>query len=255
MITPPTLLAEVAAGTILTPAIVAVGTWLEAKATRVLVLQGGTGAGKSLAAAWGSAFVAHRTRMPPAWFDAQILASLAEWKQEAEWNAFDRAPLVVLDDVGEEDKPQRMAVILERLFNVSTGRAIITTNLSDEQAFALYRHRVESRLRGGATWVVLADSDYRLTAPEGRQAPLPTAETRGEVAAKRRAAEERARQEAADEAEAAESLRLGREAHAELLKLTAKFTGEQREQDDASDNERRRVLQQQLEVRRKAAAE
>lgn len=245
MTLPSKLAADLEPGSILTPALIAVGTWLEAKATHMLVLQGGTGSGKSLAAGWGYQFVACRNRVQPAWYDAPTIATVLEWK---DWSAFDRAPLVVIDDLGTEREPARMTGVLERVFNVAAGRAIVTTNIDIGQAFALYGARMESRLRGSATWITLTDHDYRIVPPTGRQAPLPSAETRGEIAAKRRAAEERRRQEAADEAEAAEATRLGALAREELEKLTQHCSSTERLASDASDNERRNYLRRQVEM-------
>lgn len=228
---------------ILTPALLAVGTWTEARTTDVLVLEGGTGSGKSVAAAWAHSFFAHRSHKQPLWSDAPSLAAIAEWK---DWAPFDSAPLVVIDDLGTEREPARMAVVLERLFNVAAGRAVITTNVSYAEAISRYGDRIGSRMAGSGHWHVLNCADFRVSRPEGRQAPLPSAHTRREVEAAKRAAEERARSDAAAEADRLEAIRMGIEARERLRQLTAAKSVSHVES-TAADDERRRFLQAQIE--------
>lgn len=235
---------------ILTPALLAVGTWIEARATDVLVLEGGTGSGKSVAAAWAHAFFAHRHRTPPMWADAPSLAAIAEWK---DWSPFDSAPLVVIDDLGTERDPARMAVVLERLFNVAAGRAVITTNVSFADAVERYGERIRSRMAGSGHWHVLTCPDFRGSPPEGRRAPLPTAQTRREVDAAKRAAEDRVRQDAADEIERLDAIRCGIEARERLRQLTAEKSVS-REKDTVADEERRMLLHAQVESLRAGGA-
>lgn len=249
-ILPPKLSALLDNGPVLTPAIIAAGTWIDSRATDVLVLQGDTGSGKSLAAGWAFEFAAQRSSRRPLWCSAPDIAALAEWS--AEWATFDASPLVVIDDLGTESKPERMTVILERLFNSAAGRAVITTNIDIDSLFARYGRRVESRMRGSATWIPLADTDYRLIPPTGIAAPAPSAPTKRERAAKERATEERRRQAEADEAERQESERLGHEARAELARLTQRFATAPLQE---SDDERRRVLRDQLDELRRLDAE
>ncbi len=170
---PPRLSTRLRSGLITVRALTEAANWLEDRRSPAIVLEGDTGCGKSIAAAWCFSFVHYRARYSPmgdrwdpGWCDAPICAdAVAPWSDE--WSKFDRAPLVVLDDVGTEQKRDRMTTILERLFNVSGGRAIITTNLSPEDFSERYGARVRSRVIGEGTWVACADADMRLRSPAG----------------------------------------------------------------------------------------
>jgi hypothetical protein len=119
------------------------------------VIEGGTGAGKSLAAAWAHQFTRKRSRPSesgptawPVWCDARLVSAMVghEWRLPDDWRRFDASPLVVLDDVGCEDEPQQMRALLERLWNVSSGRVAITTNLNIDDIGKRYGPRVFSRM-------------------------------------------------------------------------------------------------------------
>jgi hypothetical protein len=226
-ILPPKLAARIDAGVVQTAAIAAVMAWLESRASEVLVLHGGTGSSKSLAAAWAFAFAAHRNRVSPMWCDAPEMSAVADWSSE--WAAFDAAPLLVIDDLGAEPerRRERMQVVLERMFNLAAGRAVITTNVHHELVFLHYGDRVQSRLRGIATtWFALSDPDYRITPPQGPLAPSPRAETQREIAAKERAEDERRRQAEVREAERQESERFGAAALEDLRRLMCTAEGQ-----------------------------
>lgn len=238
-----------------TEAIDVVLQWIETRRD-VLVLEGGTGAGKSVAAAWAFAYFAHRFRAP-VWASVPEVATLGEWERK-EWEPFDAASLIVLDDLGTErdTNASRAAMVLERLSNLAAGRCIITTNLPSEAIHPRYGERVWSRLLGSATWVTLSGCDLREQPPRGEPAPDPTARTKAEEEeATRRAAAARRRHDAELmqwENEAGARAEMIARMQAALAEKTGHCPISQVE---ADDNTRRRVLADQLdELRRKEAA-
>lgn len=207
--------------------------WIEHGPHDVLVLQGDTGAGKSLAAAWCFTFVRHREftgfregvapRRDCVWADARVVATLKPWDER--WRTFDSAPLVVLDDVGTEDSAGAMTSVLERLFNLAGGRAVITTNLAPGPFAERYGDRVASRFAGGALWVATTDVDMRLDAPDGPELPQPNAPTERERAARDAQREAEQREDAAHQQWLEENAGSLDRYRSELRRLT----GEQRD--------------------------
>lgn len=247
-----------------TTALAETARWVESKSD-VLVIEGDTGSGKSVAAAWAWMFVKLRTSRTgpveygemhaapswPVWVDAPTVASLQPWSDQ--WAAFDRARLVVIDDVGTEEKPERMQAVLERLWNVSSGRAVITTNLTVADFGDRYGARVASRLAGSGAWARCSDCDMRIESPSGEPFRRPEDETASELTA-RLAAEEVRRQHEIDwEAGRDERERM----FASMFSDLSKLTGEKRLRvapSDASDEERRDLLRRQVEQIRKEGA-
>lgn len=243
-----------------TEAVDVVRQWIDTTKP-MLVLEGGTGCGKSVAAAWAFAYFRKRWRHPPVWGDMPELASLAEWKPE--WQVFDDAPLVVLDDLGTERDQRRAAAVLERFCNLASGRCIVTTNVPVSDVLSLYGERVQSRLIGVAHWVVLGGQDLRVCPPESETAPDPEAQTQREIEREQQLEEitrERHRREIAEREEAD---RIWREGQAErdamlsqaLAKLDAMSARRRLEEDvsDAKLNARRIELDEQIERLKKRA--
>jgi hypothetical protein len=240
-----------------TSALAETARWVESKSD-VLVIEGDTGSGKSVAAAWAWLFVKCRTNRSgpmtygemhapaswPVWVDAPTVASLQPWSDQ--WAEFDRARLVVVDDVGTEEKAERMQAVLERLWNVSSGRAVITTNLTVADFGDRYGARVASRLAGSGTWARCSDPDMRIATPAGEPFRRPEDETHGELVARMRSEEERRREAAEWEAGAA-----GREVmFAEMSAKLSGLIGEKRLRvapSNSSDAERRELLRKQVE--------
>lgn len=239
----------------------AVAEWSSDPTWRILVLEGGVGSGKTAAASWGFQFVYDRMTRPgvrtyaeiysprwPVWCDARLVCGLVgvEWRYEDKWAAFDTAPLVVLDDVGTEDKPERMTSLLERLFNVASSRAIITTNLDLDDFHKRYGDRVDSRIVGFAQWVQCADADMRVCPPDGAPFARPEDETHSELVARLKAEEERRKIDEEWEAGHEERQRWWAEHMADLARLT----GEKRLRVAASgesDEEARERIRRQVE--------
>lgn len=255
---PALILADLRRGLRTTVALTQAASWSEAKSDRALVLEGATGSGKSLAAAWAFQFSRHRARASeagmtawPVWCDARLTCALVghEWRRETEWRQFDAAPLIVIDDVGTEDEPRQMRALLERAWNVASGRVVITTNVAPDAFAARYGDRVFSRVAGSARWAATASKDMRLEAPSSEPYRRPEDETESEWA-DRREAEELARQEA----EEWERNRVTRErAMAELMRRISDLTGATRHAarpDAREDDERRDVLRSQVEMLR-----
>lgn len=212
-----------------TIALTEAAAWSESRASRVLVLEGDTGSGKSLAAAWAWQFARRRTRPSesgkyawPVWCDARLVAAMVghEWRHEAAWSSFDCSALVVIDDVGIEDKPDQMCSLLERLYNVSSGRAILTTNLGFEDFSRRYGDRVRSRLVGAARWVRCADPDMRIAPPSSEPFRGPDVETPAELVARLKAEEQAAAEEREWEAGRAEREKFWAQEMAKLDGLT-----------------------------------
>lgn len=189
-----------------TEAIAVVQSWLESSPKRTLVLQGGTGAGKTIAAAWAFEFSRIRGRQC-IWAYVPDVAAIAEWKVD-EWRAFDDAGFIVLDDLGTETERgiEGARRALERLSNVAGGRCVITTNIEIKDVVPRYGPRVKSRIIGEADWVILGGADLRCDPPENEEAARPYDATELE----RQAAEERRRKREAEDAGRLSSEDIGR---------------------------------------------
>jgi len=152
-----------------TRALVAVRAWLaKSDAPPVLVLSGGTGCGKSAAAAY--AIAEHRAGI---WRTAAQLcrtfsASFGDQFEDQELCL--TASLLVADDVGTELEPHRdrmaatLVELLEHRKRPST-RTIVTTNLNRREFVNRYgSERLISRMSRSAgivAWVEAADADLR----------------------------------------------------------------------------------------------
>jgi DNA replication protein DnaC len=147
-----------------TEALKAVRGWYESRSTPWLIVSGGTGCGKTVAAA---SLVAGITGA--AWFRADDLVrafagffgDAAERQEHAK-----NAPLLVLDDVGGElDAARMLPALLELLdarLSASEHPTIVTTNLRKAEFAERYQNkRLYSRLREWTHWAELAEPDMR----------------------------------------------------------------------------------------------
>jgi hypothetical protein len=229
---PKHIMADMRAGLRRTTALLAVASWIEVKSDRAIVIEGGTGAGKSLAAAWAHQFSRNRCRPSesgptawPVWCDARLVSAMVgfEYRLPDDWRRFDASPLVVLDDVGCEDEPQQMGALLERVWNVANGRVVITTNLNADDFKRRYGERVFSRV-ATSRWVRSADPDFRASPPRGEVFRRPEDETACECVDRIRAEEKAVHEEELWEAE-----RLERERRmTEVMARVAEITGAKR---------------------------
>ena len=156
------------------PAMEAVRSWVAASEPRpLLVLAGGTGTGKTVAAAWALA------RIGGEYVRAVDLARRSEpYRNEAEILRPASSELLVLDDLGTEASSDRgrdrrfmpalYDVIDQRQGVMRRGtrwvprRTLITTNLTKKQFREQYPdERILSRLAQCCTWVSLDGVDMR----------------------------------------------------------------------------------------------
>lgn len=152
-----------------TQAIEAVGPFLSPSQPRtILVLAGGVGVGKTVAAAWGCAF--HRGQMVKA---LDLLRAGMFPDDPGFWPSMHRAPLLAVDDLGSEPLDGKgyghalVADLFDRRYDAGR-KTIVTTNLSSEQFKGRYGdgagRRLWDRLREVGTWVDLGGGSLRKAA-------------------------------------------------------------------------------------------
>lgn len=147
-----------------TSAVQAARAWLRGSRP-VLVLSGGTGTGKTVAAAWSlcerpSAFQVLRA--------VRVGAAFERWQNDRE-EGVDAlrlyVPTLLLDDLGQESlDDRRVEPAIEEIFDARQSprlRTIVTTNLSTEAMRSRYSDRVISRLAQNATVIRVDGADLR----------------------------------------------------------------------------------------------
>lgn len=147
-----------------TQALAAVREWLAGRKP-VLILSGGTGCGKTVAAAWALA-----TREGP--FQAiravRLGSAWERWSSDRE-DGVEALRLwvdtMLVDDLGQEPiEDRRVVPAVEELFDSRQSprtRTIVTTNLSPAQMRERYSERVLSRWAQGAMVVHVKGTDLR----------------------------------------------------------------------------------------------
>lgn len=167
----PPLLEKQAAMTLAeTPATIATATWL-AGSLSVLVLSGGVGCGKTLAAAHALSQWPRSGR----WISAVELATCAPW--DADIPALIECALLVIDDLGVETANDSMRRHMDRILDARINhenRTIITTNIKADEISARYGARFRSRLVEHGNVIGCGKTDLRETATR----PRPLDETR-----------------------------------------------------------------------------
>lgn len=135
-----------------TPALRAARQWVDASAP-VLVLSGGTGTGKTVAAAWA---LCSRVASFQVLRATRLGAAFERWQSDRE-DGTDPLRLgvstMLVDDLGTESTDDRRTVLaLDEVFDArqSRVRTVVTTNLTREQMRARYSDRVISRLAQNA---------------------------------------------------------------------------------------------------------
>lgn len=133
-----------------------------------LVLAGGTGCGKSLAAAWALAEIGGVWMGAPR-VERVFAASFGE--SYAEQERARNAALLVVDDAGTEDSPQRFERALIELLDARNNRryrTILTTNLAkhhtDPKKSFVGRYpsdRLRSRMQSLSQWSTSGGPDLR----------------------------------------------------------------------------------------------
>ncbi len=100
------------------------GSWRSGDGT-ILVLSGGKGCGKDVAASWALA------KFGGAFVPAFELASISTDFQREEWNRLGDAQILVLSDVGDEGQPQNFGPAWKHMLDRRCGhlgKMIVTTN-------------------------------------------------------------------------------------------------------------------------------
>lgn len=139
---------------------------------QVLILSGGTGLGKTLAALYGLAW--HAARYPHLPFGEHVHAHdfaqrIRPRSRQEEANALNiRAPFAVLDDFGQEELTTRFLESADLFFNRRQGVTldvpvitVITTNKQPSEIVERYGARVQSRFSRITRGVVLSGNDMR----------------------------------------------------------------------------------------------
>jgi DNA replication protein DnaC len=131
--------------------------------TRILVLAGGTGAGKTSAAAWVGLEVGG---FAPGYVRAGELEARGRYDRELRTWLHGRSMLVI-DDLGVEvnDQHGNFRSLLDEVFDMFYGdrkRVVITTNVKRPDVVERYGRRVASRLYETGRWASCGDDDLRL---------------------------------------------------------------------------------------------
>lgn len=147
-----------------TPALSAVREWL-AGDRPVLILSGGTGAGKTVAAAWA---LAAREGAFQALRAVRLGSAFERWSSDREDGVEAlrlKVSTMLVDDLGQEPiEDRRVIPAIEELFDARQTprlRTLITTNLSRDQIRQRYSERVISRLAQNAKVVQVSGTDLR----------------------------------------------------------------------------------------------
>lgn len=144
-----------------TQAIEHVDRWLASK-LRYLVLSGGVGVGKTVAAAYAATF--NRGAVVPA---PHLAQRLDPWKHEVDRGVVRlslRVPLLVIDDLGTEAADNaRFAQAFTDAIDARQdhGRTLITTNLTGAQFKSRYDARIVDRIRHQGRFVELKGESLR----------------------------------------------------------------------------------------------
>lgn len=149
-----------------TDAVKVVREWLETEAQTFLVIAGGVGVGKTVAAAF-----ACQERSGSRFVKAIDVARAGQFNAEF-WDEVNTASLLALDDLGTEPLDEKGWALagLHALFDSRYDDAlptVITTNLTFDAFMARYGQdggRLRDRLRECGRWVNLAGASMR-TAP------------------------------------------------------------------------------------------
>lgn len=146
-----------------TKAMTAVSGWLAGDRKPVLVLAGGVGAGKTVAASW--AFL----KRGGVWCPARDLAARYRPFQSDREDGIRRfnirSHFLVLDDLGtEQDRDKRIFEAVEAIADMRDDKdmkTLITTNLPKQQLREIYGDRFTDRLNACAMYVSVGSESLR----------------------------------------------------------------------------------------------
>lgn len=138
--------------------------------SNIMVLAGGVGVGKTVAAAW------LMMQLPPNQHGSygvrrfRHISEICEVglygdaEERAERQTVKRSQVLVLDDVGTEHLTDTFRTLFDGLMNAryeDTGATIITTNLPSEKFLERYGQRIYDRLCGRGEWYEIAHESLR----------------------------------------------------------------------------------------------
>lgn len=130
-----------------------VRAWLSGN-TPCLVLAGGVGTGKTVAALWGLRQLAYRLGRPVYLRAADLPRFGAFGDSASRFDDVRKAGALVVDDLGTEALGDwgsaNMTELVDHRYSALRARTIITTNLGPTELVARYGERVADRLREGA---------------------------------------------------------------------------------------------------------
>lgn len=142
-----------------TEATQAVDAWL-ATDLRLLLLSGGVGTGKSVAAGYAI------QRSPGRWMHASEIAKAGRFEAEARWRELTGCRLLVIDDLGSEfndaggwGRAKLTELVLERYEDAK--RTVITTNLDGKQWATYADQRIRDRVKGNGMARVIGGKSKR----------------------------------------------------------------------------------------------
>jgi DNA replication protein DnaC len=134
----------------------------------IVVLSGGVGVGKSVAAAWWlcRALASHDGRAWMRWVNAHHLARMASFDGHATLDDVENVDFLVLDDLGIEylDGKGWLSSALDSIFYQRHGNrrlTVVTTNLGVRAFSARYGERVADRLRESGTFIEVSGASMR----------------------------------------------------------------------------------------------
>lgn len=146
------------------PAIDLVRRWMDARRAKsakwrpILVMLGGTGCGKTSAAAWSCAWHAGsytKTR-------ALEMAHRAMFGAESQaWQSLMRANMLVIDDIAREPDAHAVAAFEDAIDERQSRPTIVTGNITKAELAQRYGGRVASRLAESGAVVWLDGQDMR----------------------------------------------------------------------------------------------
>lgn len=174
-----------------TPALDAAQKWRRTTAT-LLVLAGPVGTGKSLAAAWtlhdwwieelrAARDDCRRYYEGQCWIAAPHLARMRKWDEAVA--KLERAPMLVLDDLGHESSTDAAAELVQSVVTTRFAEerpTVITTNLDQKTFRPRYGERIVDRVRecgldenGHARWWVRCSGESLRGKQEPKRRELP----------------------------------------------------------------------------------
>ena len=138
--------------------------------SNIMVLAGGVGVGKTVAATWAMVHLPMNTHSSYGTRRFRHISQLCEIglyggdEAKRERDILKGGRMLVLDDVGTEHMTETFQTMFDGLINAryeDDGATIITTNLSSETFRERYGVRIYDRLRGRGAWFEISHESLR----------------------------------------------------------------------------------------------